>query len=90
MDLIKRYTEYTELFGVKLFFGKSCPVHFLVIRLGRAIRYSVLHHFSSDKFLTSHDKLNFVLQKVLVRDLFCGEISNNVVSLVRQRLNSTC
>ena len=25
----------------------------------------------------------FVLQKVLVRDLFCGEISNNVVSLVR-------
>ena len=41
--------------------------------------------------VTTHDELNFVFQKVLVRDLFCGEISNNVVSLVRQQLrpNST-
>ena len=30
--------------------------------------------------------MNFVLQKVLVRDLFCGEISNNVVSLVRKKI----
>lgn len=41
--------------------------------------------------VTTDDELNFVFQKVLVRDLFCGEISNNVVSLVRQQLrpNST-
>ena len=38
--------------------------------------------------VTTHDELNFVFQKVLVRDLFCGEISNNVVSLVRQQLRS--
>ena len=54
--------------------------------VGRGIkenRINKLYKYNPNSFTQKLKGITFPFQKVLVRDLFCGEISNNVVSLVR-------
>ena len=65
-------------------YSLSSLAPFIFLLLGKEGQSLLLTPFSPQ--LTTHDEVNFLLQKVLVRDLFCGEISNNVVSLVRKKI----